>query len=378
MATLREAVSDSVRDFMCVATAPAAELIGWLDGAISSVPGVGTVGLPGADISSAVRGLVCPGPGSAGGGGGAGATYPPAGNVPGQCELVPYLFQWEYTNASGTRVSQTLDSLYGPIGDFVLTTNSQGNTNVGIECRGVFGLGTEPPGYVRQLLGNQPQSNIDPQIISLVRRDGGVDDCGPLEPQQPPTGDDVIDYDGPDGTPIINVPITFSPTFPIVLPSGEVNIPIEVCLESFCLDVVFNLSTGDITFNFGGESGGANCCPPVEEIEDEGNENDPDPPTDNQRIWGVKINAELPPSGGEYTEVNAGTGPSLFWPDLGFVRFAIEYGGLRGWTPKVAIQTLSTFVPVNAPTTAYAFDLYERPGVTLTAQAVIVKASDET
>lgn len=378
MVSLRDAVTDSVRDFMCAATAPAAELTGWLDGAISSVPGLGRVGLPGADASAAMRGLVCPGPGGAGGGTGPTVTYPPAGNVPGQCELVPYLFEWEYTQGSGSRTTQTLDALFGPIGNFVLTTNSQGNTNVGVECRGVFGLGTEPPGYVHQLLGNQSQSNIDPVILSLTRRDGGVDDCGPMEPQQPPTGDDTIDYDEPDGTPVVNVPITFAPTFPIILPGGPVIIPIEVCLAAFCLDVTFNVSTGDVTFNFGGEAGGENCCPPVEEIEDEGEEDDPDPPVDGQRIWGVKINATILPTGGQYTEVNDGSGPSLFWPDLGFVRFAIEQGGLRGWTPKIAIQSLSTFVPVNAPTTAYAFDLYERPGVTLAAQAVIVKASDET
>lgn len=377
MPTLREAVANSVRGFMCEATEPTIALTGWLDGALSSVPGLGSVGLPGADASLAVRGLVCPAPPPLSGGTGPTVTYPPAGFQPGQCDLIPYLFEWEYTQGSGTRTTQTIDALLGPIGNFVLSTNSSGNTNVDIECRGAQGLPPLPPGSTRRLLSNQSQSNIDPVILSLTRKDGLADDCGPMEPQQPPTGDDTIDYDDPDGTPVVNVPITFAPTFPIVLPGGAVIIPIEVCLAAFCLDVNFNISTGDVTFNFGGESGGENCCPPVEEIEAEEDEDDPDPPVDGKRIWGVKINATLLPSGGQYTEVNDGSGPSLFWPDLGFVRFAIEYGGLRGWTPKVAIQSLSTFVPVNAPTTAYAFDLYERPGVTLAAQEVIVKASDE-
>lgn len=362
MASLREAISQSVRNFMCAAATSPDPFRNWMRQATSSIPGVGGWVEAQDNVWDGWGTLLCSdAPGGASGGGGAGATYPPAGNVPGQCELVPYLFEWAYTQANGTRTEQTLDSLFGPIGDFVITTNSSGNFNVGIECRGVFGLSTQPPGYVYRLLSNVPNSDVDPEILSLNRRDGGVDDCGDPIPQPPPVGNDDIDYDTPDG-PVTDEPITIAPRFPIIGPGGILYMPIEVCLLAVCFDVNLNLSTGDITFNLGGEPGASPCCPPTSDLPEEGGEDDPPPPEDDTRYVGVVTTATLNGEHVSATEIGNGQGPNLFVPRIGVVRFAIAHGGRRAWTVDQPIKQLNQVTYVNAPSTAYDWTVLPEHG----------------
>lgn len=373
MVSLRDAISDSVRNFMCSAATDADPFRNWMERTTSGIPGVGGAVAATDDFADSVGALVCSdAPGGSSGGGGSGASYPPAGFEPGQCSLVPYLFEWAYTQANGTRTEQTLDSLFGPIGDFVITELSNGNFRVGIECRGVFGLSTQPPGYVHTLLSNIPNDDSDPEILSLTRRDGGVDDCGAPIPQPPPTGTDEIDYDTPDG-PVTDAPITINPTIPIIGPGGALFMPIEVCLLAICFDVNLNISTGDITFNFGGQPDASPCCPPIGDLPEDETGDDPPPPENDTRYVGVITRATL---NGEYlaaTQIGNGEGPDLFVPRLGVVRFRVQISGRRSYTIDQPIKQLDQVTYVNGPATAYGWEILSEHGVDIVATGVPVE-----
>lgn len=376
MPSFREAVSESARNYTCALTRSPDPFRNWLRGATSSIPGLGGAVAAEDDFWDNFGNLVCPADP---------VTRPPVYPEPdsglGKCEGIEYRILNTYSRnlSNGTTtdpVTDNIDSLpgsrgpiFGPITGPIYTPTGSGLIQIQYVAFDRDGVqGTFPA-------GGGPAESINQIVWEPQRIDGNPDECGEQGPQQPPAGGDDITYDGPDGNPVTE-PVDISPRFPILFPSGDVIIPFEFCFASLCIDVNFNISTGDVTFNFGGSPDAGNCCPPPKEDEQEPEEGDPPEPETTERIVGVKVNAVIAPVGCKATEITDGSGPSMYWPDLGFVRFAVEYGGFRGWTEKIAVQTASQIVTVPGDLVAYDFDIFERPGVTLTPKSIIVKVTD--
>lgn len=382
MPTLLESASNAIRRFMCASTIDGQGLVDWIDQSASSIGGGNLSGTPagrfGLGAGMAFRGLVCPAPtGGQSGGGGASVTYPPPGNEPGQCDLEFYNLESQYTRSDGVTINQPSNGLLGPIEGIGQAVQGNGNIRVFILCRGFDINNPLPPGSQFNIATNLTPPVTNLQIISYALADGSPDDCGAPLPQQPPTGTDMIDYDDPDGNPTVDNPITFNPTFPVVLPTGAIIVPITVNVGG--LTFVANFNMGDLTIEFDfseGAPGGESCCPPTElPPEDENPPESPDPPDSVLRYWGVLVRATVS-STAKVTEVGDGDGKTTYLPDLGWVRFAIQIGGWRGWTEKVEIQTIPQLVAVNAPAVAYDFDVHARPGVTIDSFPVIVQGTD--
>lgn len=374
MVSLRDAISNSVQNFMCSASADAAPFGDWLSGAVSNIPGVSAANRAGTAIADGVGALVCPGPsGGQSGGGGASVTYPSPDAQIGQCDGVQYRGIFDYTRSDGLVTNAGIPPVWGPTGAITVDPSPQGN-RVLLACRGGGGGPIQPAGTIVTIATASNPEFGNPVITSLTRLDGQPDDCGEAASQQPPEGTDQIDYDGPDGQPITGAPITIKPRFPVIGPGGVFGLPIEVCLAVVCFDVNFNLSTGDITFNFGGNPGASPCCPPPKELPEEGGEDDPPPPEDDIRYSGVITKARLNGEATKITQIGDGIGPDLFLPKCGVIRFAIEIGGRRSWTRDQEIKQNDQVTFVNAPMAAYSWTILPYRGFDISATGVQVDA----
>ncbi|MEO0739793.1 MAG: hypothetical protein AAFZ35_23630 [Cyanobacteria bacterium J06649_12] len=384
MPTLFESATNAIQRFMCAATVDGSALVNWIDQAASGIGGGNLSGTPGARFGMAAgmafRGLVCPAPtGGQSGGAGAGVTYPPVNPILGQCDGVVYVGTWLRERADGFQQLAGIPPIFGPLED-IIRDDSGSTVRARAVCRGAASGSLQPPGTLVTIASFSSAFEFESVVaINPVRQDGLPDDCGGDEPQQPPVGTDTIDYDDPDGNPVTDEPITFSPRFPVVLPGGALIIPITVTVAGLVFVANFNMGDLSIEFDFSeGEPGAESCCPPtdVPEVDDNPPESPP-PPDSVLRYWGVLVRATVA-AGANINEVGDGDGLTTWLPDLGWVRFAIDVGGRRGWTEKVEIQTIPQMVPVNAPAVAYGFDVHARPGVTIETFPVIVAGTDDT
>lgn len=374
MASLREALSDRFRDFVCTASQPAADFAGWLDGAISTVSGLDSAGLPGFDINSEIRGLVCPSPGGASGGAGVGITYPPTTPVLGQCDGIVYVGIWRRRRADGFEQNAGIPPVFGPIGT-VIRDDSGPTVLARIQCRGAASGPIQPPGTLVTIASFSSAFEFA-EVVSVTpqRQDGLPDDCGGNSPQQPPTGTAPVTYDDPDGNPVVDEPWDFLPDFPFRLPDGTLVIPFVAVNGNLTINANFNLSVDEVSFNFGGQGGQDACCPkPETDDMVEPDPDDPPEPVDEVRYWGVKTNVTFDTLPVQQTQIVEPGQPNLYVPDLGAIRFAIEVGGRRAWTADQKIRTVSQITPVNAPATAYAVSITPRPGISIVSDLIPVE-----
>lgn len=372
MVNLRQALADRIRDFMCAATEPGAQFTRWLDGAISTVPGVGGIGLPGADISLDLRGIVCPSPGGSPSGSGFNITYPPSTPILGQCDGVIYEGTFRYDRPDGINDRGGIPRVFGPIQAVQVRAGSNQRV-VECICRGLASAPIQPSGTSVAIAGASNPEFAMITEFTVTRVDGLPDDCGGDTPQQPPTGNAPVTYDDPDGNPVEDEPWDFLPDFPFRLPNGNIIIPFGVFNGNLTLNADFNLSIDEVSFNFGGKGGQEACCPvPDDDGMPEDDPEDPPEPEDEKRLWGVKTVATFDTFPVQQTQIVAAGEPNLYVPDLGSVRFAVEVAGRRAWTMDQKIRTLSQFTPVNAPATAYAFSVVPRPGVSIQTIPIVV------
>lgn len=362
---------------MCAAASAGDPFRDWLARSTSGVPGIGAAAAGADAFGDAAAALVCPSPdGGASGGAGAGATYPPVDDNPlGQCPtrynlgLIATFVPFGETELVTRELRDTATQFYdGPLGEPVVRLANSSSYRIGWS-----NLPTNASVEIFYQPGTFEQIEYSPLP---EREDNQPDNCGGSTEQESPTGGDDITYEGPDGTDVTN-PITFNPTIPIVLPGGQLVVPVEACILAICFNLDFNISTGDISFNFGGEPGASNCCPPIEDGERQDDDGDPSPPDSDVRFWGLKVSCTTGGLKYETTEYSDGNGPSFFWPDLGFVRFAFEVGGVRGWSEKIAIQTQNMVIQSPGDAVAYGYDIYERPGVTISVKEIVVKPQAE-
>lgn len=374
MVSLQQALSDRFRDFVCTASQPAAEFAGWLDGAISTVSGLDSAGLPGFDINTEIRGLVCPSPGGASGGAGVGITYPPVTPILGQCDGVVYVGTWLRERADGFQQLAGIPPIFGPLED-IIRDDSGPTVRARAVCRGAASGSLQPPGTLVTIATFSSAFEFASVVeINPVRQDGLPDDCGGNSPQQPPTGTAPVTYDDPDGNPVVDEPWDFLPDFPFRLPDGSLIIPFVAVNGNLTINAEFNVSIDEVKFTFGGKGGQDACCPkPEDEDMAEDSEGDPPPPVDETRLWGVKTVVTFDTLPVRQTQIVEPGQPNLYAPDLGAIRFAIEVGGRRAWTADQKIRTVSQFTPVNAPATAYDYSIIPRPGISIQDFPVVVE-----
>lgn len=377
MVSLREAVSESVQNFLCSAATAADPFRNWIENATSTIPGVGQATRAADGVGDAVGQLVCPSnPAPIA----SPPVYPPPGNTPIATCPDNYNFVWRYiaVNDQGQVVGDTTSQnptppgpdngpILGPFGLPVLRAGSQTQWTI------IDGNGQETSTWANLQAGATFTFNE----LTVRRLNGGPNDCPVTEepPQSPPTGGDNITYDGPNG-PVIDEPITIQPGFPFTLPNGNIVIPVVVITPSATLNLDFNVNIGEVSFNFGGNDSADNCCPPIDDINEDDDPEDPDEPMETKRLWGIKVNCQINESMLEASQVSDGDGPVMYWPDIGQVRFAAEVAGKRSWSLPQKLNTVSQFVAVNLPAVAYDWDILERPGVSYTVQEVVVSETE--
>lgn len=372
MVGIRSQIISTVRNFACNALDTANGPLQWLNtGTRGGVPGL--VWSQGVNRAAATA-LSCDPDRNNGGSGGNLTTtgYPNLeGLPPGQCPGVPY-------QISGIALVRDPNNVViRELG--YLTTDTGPLTRYGVELTTNNVVVVDSQGTVIGNLGNLPPgaNNVVWQngYPDISRTDGLPNEaCDAAQPGSPlPEGSGDITYDGPDGNPVTE-PFTIVGGPLITTPTGDLIIPVEFCIVSLCFDVELNLSTGDVAFNFGGSPGGEACCPETEEEGDGNppNDDDPPPPENNVLLWGIKVNSAIADPQFTGTEKGTGTGPPIFLPDLGWVRFAVKRGGSTGWTSKTVIQSLSQMIQVPGTALAYAYDIFPRPGVTVAVKEVIV------
>lgn len=373
MAGIREAVGSRVKNFVCSALSAGEAAGGWL-GDVSRGGSIG--GGIVEQISQAGSAALACDPdtgGGASGGAGVGASFGDGeGTPPGQCPGVPYRIEGvaELLN-SNDAVFRTLGYVTvrtGPLPRFNLTATANNILVEDDEGTILANLGNRPSGVARLRWRNG--------YPTITRNDGSAGEQCDLagEPDNRPKADDTITYDGPDG-PVEDEPVTIIGDPPIIGPGGGLFFPVEVCFAAFCLDVNFNLSTGDIDFNFGGEPGASACCPQVEPVIDPVQPTEDDPPDvdDPLPIAGVMVVATSISSNVHATEYGNTDGPSLFVPRLGVIRFAIQVGGIAGWTADYPLKQRKQWVAAPEGVVTYDWDVIEESGVLIDVTPVYTR-----
>lgn len=356
---LSEAIGNAVKNFTCSALQFNAEAQRYFARATSGIPGLGAYNEIAARGAEGFRNLICPRDPWPG------VTYPP---TPSDAKNCPVLLKatviWNgelaFDTAPAVWEQGNVNNFAGPIQNVrVASQNVTGATIYRLFV--TYGDGVERFLTQKDYLRNRP---VD-YSISWARVDGLADPCVEQTPQEPPTGTGNITYFDFDGTVIVNAPIVLAPSFPIINIDGSVHIPFTVEVGGIDFNVDFNLSDGSVGIGGAGQGGASNCCPPILPAPQVDNPNDPPPPTDDSRILGIKTNITAIATAAKPTQVGDGTGPDIYLPRLGVVRFAVEVGGSRAWTADQPIKTLSQFTPVNAPAFAYDFTVLAEPGVTI-------------
>lgn len=365
MAGFSIALSEYMQDFVCAALDVEQDATPWLNDAISSIPGSRARPLTPEDRApyEAARRNACrlgrdplnP------------AVDFPAdpGFLGGQCDTdyrifvtVNSLFNGQPANEF---VDQSLQSvLRGPIvavfirsdASMVVATNADGD-------EATLFSGT-----------NSSVTYINLRDVRVERVDSQPDNCGDAPgagdgPRYPIGGGDLI-WDDDEGNQITE-PVDVVARRPVIGPGGGFDLPFDVCFASFCLDVTFNVNVGEVNLNFGGGNGGdaSPCCPPIDEVPEDGSENDPDEPDDDVRYRGIIAYCSFDANRISATQLGNGQGPSLFVPRIAVVRFAMELGDRRAWSIDIPIKQRQQVIEAPSLGLAYTWDIIPEGGVTV-------------
>lgn len=228
-------------------------------------------------------------------------------------------------------------------------------------------------GILRPLRSANGVVDVTRREFELQRDDGQPDDCGnPPGKERPPfqSGPNEFDIDitfePGSGGPEINLPGALVFAFPVFNVNGNVTVPFTVESPQIYLTGDLTLNTGDVNFNFGGESGNEKCCL------DEGTDVDPpttedDPPAEEEEerdiIVGTIITCSVVPDDFNGSIYGQGDGPLLFHSRLGNIYFVVEVSGRRIWTPAISVQHRQVYIPCPAGFGAVDVVGYFRQGV---------------
>lgn len=231
-------------------------------------------------------------------------------------------------------------------------------------------------------------------ITSVVRVDGNPDNCGsptPVIPTLPPGGNIVnspVTYINNEGD-TVNIPLVIAFGYADIDFNGTVNIPIKLNFTAnpeLNLNGTLNLNTGDTTFypNPGTPRGNCNDTPgdfipdpTIPDAPDSGEPIDPYEPTlpedsETRKILRgvvVTVTSEGRTSGFISQESN----PDVWFPDLGFVQFAVQIGNSIAWLRHEKVNSLRHLIQCDWPAGAVAVRGTPRAGVTWTLTPVYTK-----
>lgn len=325
-------------------------------------------------------------------------TPPQPGVEGGQCQFVQYSvdavtqLQDKETGVVRT-VNRTYtcnfpDNIYGPIGNPVLENSNPAAALVQFPHRNAQ---DNPVISILAQFDSTAETWIGTQM-SVNRCDGQPDNCGDSEPPPPPPGYTVFDTDITyidENNTEITIPVSINFNEPLVDIDANVRIPIDITIDDPTLnipisfDADFNVSTGDINFNFGNQSGGdgrpKDCIPQPDDGGDapepppDANTPDTPPPEDPETepiIRGCIVTTSEPSP--EASQIFAdGTLPILYVPALGYVLFRVRAGrNATAWTSPLPVKTTREYVECPASFGAIAVRFFPRYGTVATVTPI--------
>ena len=208
------------------------------------------------------------------------------------------------------------------------------------------------------------------QLLTLTptRCDGLPDDCGdPGGGGTPAPNYNIIDtditYTNNDGLDI-TIPTNIVYLRPTLDVDANIQVPIRITIRDPQLNIdvpitaKFNLSTGDITFNVGGELGNdgrkSPCAtepdpdtdfpapPPGSGIEETP---PPDDPEEERIIRAVVVTSNEVSARSSVIGTTAGV-PNIFVPAMGYIHFEIRAGQRTAWLDAIPVKNQRHFIPV--------------------------------
>lgn len=234
-------------------------------------------------------------------------------------------------------------------------------------------------------------------IVSVTRVDGQPDNCGnpptPVPPYTPGGNTYNTNLTYNSGGTAITIPVGLAFGYAALNVNGQLNIPVRVQLNvDPTFNVNFNLSTGNIEFDFGGGAGRNPNSPDVRitvQPYDTTTDDDsptkppgtgipnpvkpPDPSTDKV-IIGCLVTVTTVALGNGKTLIGQEDNPDIYAPSMGNVNFLVPANGLAsGWTPDQPIKNRRTYIPCPAPQGAIRVAGTFAPGFTGVIQPVYSK-----
>lgn len=418
MATFREAISTAARTLLCAQLGNLANLADIFSDLTEPAP----VSSQYAFIANGFR-LACNREPNAP------PPTPPALNG-GQCQalyrvtfnMIPSGGQWRNFVVSPTEPRPVSADFWGPISNLRMERTAfspPDNVSTWSPAITRFTNGTEPPGSSGNprndtifLTGQAVQpatAVVTITNVEVTRLDGLPDNCGSPPPTPPfgvPTPDyrntqTNITYRNEDGIDI-TIPVGFFFANAFIDANLDVNIPVHVTINfDVSFPINFNISTGGISFNFGGGANNPDGSPPPApppppprtptpdgfeteepppppppdpEFEDE----EEPPPTGRDRvIRGVIVTASSVDSNRIGVIFQSGGNPDIRIPGLGFVSFKIQVGSSVAWTNDIPVKNDRAFIECPWDGGAIEVRGSSRPGVAFQLTPVLAKPSTE-
>lgn len=283
------------------------------------------------------------------------------------------------SNTFYTYVSRYAGTLPGPLSaiNFILPGPESGGIasndtpllqwEAGGSVFGIGGLSNDQPSRDKGRGINQAVGPIEWESINYLGP--GDDDCG--SPAIPPSGGPPVPgpetsgdltFDDTNGNPITE-PVTGTPLPPVLLPGGEIVVPVNIVGPTYNFNLNINLSTGDTSVAPASENI-PDCCELPEGLESEPEENEePEPePEGEEIVTGVSVVVSSPGLGSGATQLGSEGGPDWFVPDLGVVMFAKVIGVSVFWSNPIRVQNRRCSIPCPFPNGAVAVVGAPRPG----------------
>jgi len=203
-------------------------------------------------------------------------------------------------------------------------------------------------------------------ITSVVPPIGVPDDCGNPVPDYPdadppplaPIDIDFTYQDGDDTDIDFEGTLVFAPV--VVNINGEVNIPFRLTIDpTFDIKIngEVNLNTGDINFNFGNNNFNPSPFPQPDDFNTD--DDIPDvPPTVPDDIPNPSPNVPEPDTttvirgcivsvltyDSDATQIGQDGNPNIYAPNLGFVSFGCDIGGIQAWTTDIPVKNFRQII----------------------------------
>jgi hypothetical protein len=217
--------------------------------------------------------------------------------------------------------------------------------------------GRTGPGYTFEVIA-----------INVTRCDGLADDCGdPGGGGTPAPNYNIIDtditYTNNDGLDI-TIPTNIVYVRPTLDVDANIQVPVRITIRDPQLNIdvpitaKFNLSTGDIVFNVGGELGNdgrkSPCAtepdprttfpapPPGSGIDETP---PPDDPEEERIIRAVVVTSNEVSARSSVIGTTAGV-PNIYVPAMGYIHFEIRAGQRTAWLDAIPVKNQRHFIPV--------------------------------